>query len=108
MYCFTLLYMCTEYLLGPINCKSIFFFVIFFISQMKAALSGLSEDVQEQLMECVSIRREDLGKALIGNTASISQSHLTDFDWKLKVSLSSSLHPCYKYILQKSYMSVIT
>ncbi|XP_789228.1 COMM domain-containing protein 8 [Strongylocentrotus purpuratus] len=57
--------------------------------EMKAALSGLSEDVQERLMECVSIRRDDLGKALIGNTASISQSHLTDFDWKLKLAMSS-------------------
>ncbi|XP_041453959.1 COMM domain-containing protein 8-like [Lytechinus variegatus] len=56
---------------------------------MKSALNGLSQDVQDQLMECVSIRRDDLKKALIGNTATISQSHLTDFDWKLKLAMSS-------------------
>ncbi|XP_071489641.1 COMM domain-containing protein 8-like [Diadema antillarum] len=56
---------------------------------MKADLEGVSDNVKEKLIECVTVRRSELRKALVDNTAAISQAHLTDFDWKLKLALSS-------------------
>ena len=46
--------------------------------------------------ECVSVRSEELRTQLLRESAKVSPSSLTDFDWKLKVpSLYTQLHsPC--------------
>ncbi|XP_071087195.1 COMM domain-containing protein 8-like [Haliotis cracherodii] len=59
-------------------------------------LGSLPDDYKQTVMEVVSVRREDLRKSLLASTAAISQNVLADFDWQMKLVMSSdklsSLH----------------
>ena len=58
--------------------------------------AGLGGEVCSVMGECVSVRSEELRTQLLRDSAKVSPSSLTDFDWKLKVSsLYAQLHsPC--------------
>ncbi|XP_046576878.1 COMM domain-containing protein 8-like [Haliotis rubra] len=59
-------------------------------------LGTLPDDYKQTFMEVVSVRREDLRKSLLASTAAISQNVMADFDWQMKLVMSSdklsSLH----------------
>ena len=40
----------------------------------------------ESIAECLSVRREELRQQLIQSSCAISQAHLVDFDWQVKVN----------------------
>uniref|UniRef100_H0X9U8 COMM domain containing 8 n=2 Tax=Otolemur garnettii TaxID=30611 RepID=H0X9U8_OTOGA len=44
---------------------------------------------QEAIMKCLKSRREELKQALLGEVIDISSAQLQDFDWQLKLALSS-------------------
>ena len=57
----------------------------------------MSGEVCKVIGECVSVRSEEVRTQLLRDTAKVSPSSLSDFDWKLKVSWplsSSSLMSC--------------
>ncbi|XP_071951568.1 COMM domain-containing protein 8-like [Antedon mediterranea] len=56
------------------------------ISQL---FDGVSDEYIQPFVSCVNVRSEDLRKHLLEEVASISHSHLQDFDWKLKLALSN-------------------
>ena len=56
------------------------------IEQLSAA--GVSGEVCKVIGECVSVRSEEVRTQLLRDTAKVSPSSLSDFDWKLKVSRS--------------------
>ncbi|XP_038055732.1 COMM domain-containing protein 8-like [Patiria miniata] len=56
---------------------------------MEKDLENLPAEIQRRLVECVTVRRGDIRASLLADTAAISQAHLKDFDWKLKLALSS-------------------
>ncbi|XP_061440426.1 COMM domain-containing protein 8 isoform X2 [Rhineura floridana] len=52
-------------------------------------LSELSSDSQKAVVTCLKGRRQDIRHALIERTNSICSARLLDFDWQLKLALSS-------------------
>ena len=52
--------------------------------------AGLSGDVSLVIGKCVSVRSEELRAQLLRDSAKVSPSSLSDFDWKLKVSTTLS------------------
>ncbi|XP_048365461.1 COMM domain-containing protein 8 [Sphaerodactylus townsendi] len=52
-------------------------------------LSELSFDSQRAVVTCLKGRKPDIRDALIQRTNAISSAHLQDFDWQLKLALSS-------------------
>ena len=60
----------------------------------------MSEEVCKVIGECVSVRSEEVRTQLLRDTAKVSPSSLSDFDWKLKVSRSfSSCFSCHIYVV---------
>ena len=47
--------------------------------------AGVSGEVCKVIGECVSVRSEEVRTQLLRDTAKVSPSSLSDFDWKLKV-----------------------
>ncbi|XP_022108486.1 COMM domain-containing protein 8-like [Acanthaster planci] len=56
---------------------------------MEKDLDSLPAEIRRKLVECVTVRRGDIRDSLLADTAAISQAYLKDFDWKLKLALSS-------------------
>ena len=52
--------------------------------------AGLGGEVCSVIGECVSVRSEELRSQLLRDSAKVSPSSLTDFDWKLKVFTTTS------------------
>ncbi|XP_048400359.1 COMM domain-containing protein 8 isoform X2 [Stegostoma tigrinum] len=52
-------------------------------------LDGLSVPHQEAVLNCLKTRKEELQSALIEKTNAVSSAFLQDFDWQLKLPLSS-------------------
>uniref|UniRef100_UPI00398E6DCC COMM domain-containing protein 8 n=1 Tax=Pristiophorus japonicus TaxID=55135 RepID=UPI00398E6DCC len=52
-------------------------------------LDGLSAPHQEAVLNCLKGRKEELKWALIEKTNAVSSAQLQDFDWQLKLPLSS-------------------
>ncbi|XP_043917343.1 COMM domain-containing protein 8 isoform X2 [Protopterus annectens] len=57
--------------------------------QILQQLSGLSSSHHEEIMKCLKVRKEEIRLALVEKTNAISSAHLEDFDWQLKLALSS-------------------
>ncbi|XP_060102284.1 COMM domain-containing protein 8 [Heteronotia binoei] len=52
-------------------------------------LSDLSSDSQKTVVTCLKGRKPDIRQALVERTNAISSAQLQDFDWQLKLALSS-------------------
>ncbi|XP_070615146.1 COMM domain-containing protein 8 [Erythrolamprus reginae] len=52
-------------------------------------LAELNPDTQRAALTCLKARKPDIRQALIGKTNAICSSHLLNFDWQLKLALSS-------------------
>ncbi|XP_038605491.1 COMM domain-containing protein 8-like [Tachyglossus aculeatus] len=52
-------------------------------------LGQLSPGLQETVMQCLKGRKEEIRQALLGEVTAISSAQLQDFDWQLKLALSS-------------------
>ncbi|XP_032883994.1 COMM domain-containing protein 8 isoform X2 [Amblyraja radiata] len=57
--------------------------------EVQQQLDGLSAAHQEAIFNCLKARKEELRWALIENTNSVTSAQLQDFDWQLKLPLSS-------------------
>ena len=57
--------------------------------QIFQTLSELPDGHKQILMDTISVRREDVRQALMSETNTISEAVLTDFDWQVKLALSS-------------------
>ncbi|KAG8013436.1 COMM domain-containing protein 8 [Nibea albiflora] len=68
----------------------------FFSLAVLAGLSGVGSGHAEAVLSVIRARREEIRRALLDRTNSISSATLQDFDWQLKLALSSdkisSLH----------------
>ncbi|XP_073338792.1 COMM domain-containing protein 8 [Pagrus major] len=64
--------------------------------EVLAGLSGAGSSHAEAVLSVLRARREEIRRSLLDRTNSISSATLQDFDWQLKVALSSdkisSLH----------------
>ncbi|XP_033742296.1 COMM domain-containing protein 8-like isoform X1 [Pecten maximus] len=52
-------------------------------------LGALSEDLKQIVVDVINSRREEIQDQLLGETHNISQAVLSDFDWKVKLIMSS-------------------
>ncbi|XP_048159525.1 COMM domain-containing protein 8 [Corvus hawaiiensis] len=61
------------------------------ISDEEAArqIIELNSDCQEAITKCLKGRKEEIRKALVEGVNAISSAQLQDFDWQLKLALSS-------------------
>ncbi|PFX27611.1 COMM domain-containing protein 8 [Stylophora pistillata] len=50
---------------------------------------SLTPEVKQAVLDCVWPRQEEVRQMLVLNAASISNSYLKDFDWKVKMTMSS-------------------
>ncbi|MBN3294082.1 COMD8 protein, partial [Polypterus senegalus] len=57
--------------------------------ELQQSLSGLDSSHQQAIFHCLQSRREEIRHSLIEKTNAISTSQLQDFDWQLKLALSS-------------------
>ncbi|XP_070698838.1 COMM domain-containing protein 8 [Pempheris klunzingeri] len=64
--------------------------------EVLARLSGIGSSQAEAVLSVLRVRRDEIRRALLGRTDAISSATLQDFDWQLKLALSSdkisSLH----------------
>ncbi|KAL2305217.1 hypothetical protein Nmel_007196 [Mimus melanotis] len=49
----------------------------------------LNSDSQEAIAKCLKARKEEIRNALVENVNGISSAQLQDFDWQVKLALSS-------------------
>lgn len=47
---------------------------------------SLSSEVKQAVLDCIWPRQEEVRQSLVLSTAAVTNSYLTDFDWKVKVS----------------------
>ncbi|XP_027755629.1 COMM domain-containing protein 8 isoform X3 [Empidonax traillii] len=52
-------------------------------------ISELNSDYQEAITKCLKGRKEEIRNALVERVNGISSAQLQDFDWQLKLALSS-------------------
>nr|XP_033802012.1 COMM domain-containing protein 8 isoform X2 [Geotrypetes seraphini] len=52
-------------------------------------LDGLNLSHQQAIMKCLKGRKEEIKQALVEKSNAMSSAHLQDFDWQLKLALSS-------------------
>ncbi|OWF44220.1 COMM domain-containing protein 8-like [Mizuhopecten yessoensis] len=52
-------------------------------------LGALSEDLKQTVVDVVNSRRDEIQNQLMAETHNISQAVLSDFDWKVKLIMSS-------------------
>lgn len=52
-------------------------------------LNQLNSSHQEAIMKCLKSRKDEIKQALLGEIIDISSAQLQDFDWQLKLALSS-------------------
>ena len=60
---------------------------ISFIHQLIEKLSGrgVSPELSQLIAGCVWVRRGEVRSQMVRDSCAISHSHLTDFDWRVKV-----------------------
>ncbi|XP_050416028.1 COMM domain-containing protein 8 [Patella vulgata] len=52
-------------------------------------LSPLADEYKQSIIEVLSVRNDDLHQHLVSKTTHVSQNVLTDFDWQMKLIMSS-------------------
>ncbi|XP_073439561.1 COMM domain-containing protein 8 isoform X2 [Dendrobates tinctorius] len=52
-------------------------------------LSGLNPEYQEMIIKCIKSRKPEIIEALVEKVCAMSSSYLQDFDWQLKLAMSS-------------------
>ncbi|CAN2388475.1 COMM domain, partial [Pristimantis euphronides] len=52
-------------------------------------LNGLSPEYQEMIMKCIKSRKPEIKDALVEKVCAMSSAYLQDFDWQLKLAMSS-------------------
>ncbi|XP_025057579.1 COMM domain-containing protein 8 [Alligator sinensis] len=52
-------------------------------------LNELNSSYQEAIIKCLKARKEEIRRALVEKINAISSAQLQDFDWQLKLALSS-------------------
>ncbi|MEE6462115.1 hypothetical protein FKM82_001497 [Ascaphus truei] len=57
--------------------------------QVGNTLIGLSPEHQEVILKCLKSRKAEIAEALVGKVCAMSSAYLQDFDWQLKLGLSS-------------------
>ncbi|XP_075400489.1 COMM domain-containing protein 8 isoform X1 [Tenrec ecaudatus] len=57
--------------------------------EISQQLSQLNSFHQEAVMKCLRSRKDEIKQALLGEIVDISSAQLQDFDWQLKLALSS-------------------
>ncbi|XP_059845124.1 COMM domain-containing protein 8 isoform X2 [Hypanus sabinus] len=57
--------------------------------EVQQLMNGLSASHQEAVLSCLKARKDELRRALIEKTNNMSSAQLQDFDWQLKLPLSS-------------------
>ena len=65
-------------------------------TQEKLVSDGVGEEAASVLAECLWVRREEVRSQLARDSCAISHSVLRDYDWKMKVSLISTM-TCFNY-----------
>ncbi|RUS69498.1 hypothetical protein EGW08_022738, partial [Elysia chlorotica] len=58
-------------------------------SQISEQLGSLKDEYKKVINDAVAVHNPSLKQKLLQNTAAISKTVLSDFDWKLKLALSS-------------------
>ncbi|XP_033870318.3 COMM domain-containing protein 8-like isoform X1 [Acipenser ruthenus] len=53
------------------------------------SLTGLGSSYQDVILKCLEGRKEEIRQILVEKTNTISSAQLQDFDWQLKLALSS-------------------
>lgn len=62
--------------------------------QVLTGLAGVGSSHAEALLSVLRARRDEIHRALVDRTNSISSATLQDFDWQLKVMVFLLLHWC--------------
>ncbi|KAM9679010.1 COMM domain-containing protein 8 isoform 1-T1 [Trichechus inunguis] len=57
--------------------------------EISQQLNQLNSFHQEAIMKCLKSRKDDIRQALLGEIVDISSAQLQNFDWQLKLALSS-------------------
>ncbi|XP_036352766.2 COMM domain-containing protein 8 isoform X2 [Ochotona princeps] len=57
--------------------------------QVFQQLNQLSSSHQQAIMKCLRSRKDEVKQTLLGEIVDISSAQLQDFDWQLKLALSS-------------------
>ncbi|XP_077984363.1 COMM domain-containing protein 8-like [Glandiceps talaboti] len=57
--------------------------------QFCKGVESVPADHQKIIVDCYNVRKDEIRRMLLENTAAISQAHFTDFDWKLKLAMAS-------------------
>ncbi|XP_077135933.1 COMM domain-containing protein 8 [Ranitomeya variabilis] len=52
-------------------------------------LGGLNPEYQEMMIKCIKSRNPEIKEALVEKVCAMSSSYLQDFDWQLKLAMSS-------------------
>uniref|UniRef100_A0A286XUT3 COMM domain containing 8 n=1 Tax=Cavia porcellus TaxID=10141 RepID=A0A286XUT3_CAVPO len=58
-------------------------------AQILQQLNQLSSSHQEPIMKCLRSRKDEIKQVLLREIVNISSAQLQDFDWQLKLALSS-------------------
>ncbi|XP_073513041.1 COMM domain-containing protein 8 [Phyllobates terribilis] len=58
-------------------------------SDETSELSGLNPEYQEMMIKCIKSRKPEIKDALVEKVCAMSSSYLQDFDWQLKLAMSS-------------------
>ncbi|KAG8591803.1 hypothetical protein GDO81_000311 [Engystomops pustulosus] len=57
--------------------------------EMSNELSELNPEYQETIMKCIKSRKPEIKEALVEKACAMSSAYLQDFDWQLKLAMSS-------------------
>ncbi|KAM3939614.1 COMM domain-containing protein 8 [Leptodactylus fuscus] len=57
--------------------------------ETSSELTGLNPECQEIIMKCIKSRKSEIKDALVEKVCSMSSAYLQDFDWQLKLAMSS-------------------
>lgn len=57
--------------------------------QTSEFLTDMPENYKKMVIDVITLRGPEIKQSLISSSCAISDSHLKDFDWKLKMTLSS-------------------
>ncbi|CAJ0956770.1 unnamed protein product [Ranitomeya imitator] len=63
--------------------------IFFLYSKTSNELSGLNPEYQEMMIKCIKSRNPEIKEALVEKVCAMSSSYLQDFDWQLKLAMSS-------------------
>ncbi|XP_053314398.1 COMM domain-containing protein 8 [Spea bombifrons] len=57
--------------------------------EVASHLNGLSAEHQDAILKCLKSRKPEISEALMEKVCAMSSAYLRDFDWQLKLALSS-------------------